>query len=90
MADFILPMIHLNGTGRSMLTEDYLKALKDAIRLRDSINGIEFHPRDYYPMGDEAFSDAKFARDEIRAKLDDIITYLEMHLAHVSREKVTT
>ena len=49
MTDLTLPSIHLNGTGRRMLTEDYTAAyhaLQTAFR---AFQSIEFNARDYYP-----------------------------------------
>ncbi len=51
MSDLTLPSIHLNGTGRRMLTEDYTtayNALQAAIR---AFQSIEFNARDYYTQG---------------------------------------
>ena len=80
MSDLTLPSIHLNGSGRRMLTEDYTTAyhaLQAAIR---AFQSIEFNARDYYVQGDNAYSDARAERDKHLKALHDARAYLEQHL----------
>lgn len=84
MTDLTLPSIHLNGTGRRMLTEDYTAAyhaLQAAIR---AFQSIEFNARDYYPQGADAFHRARTQRDIQLQHLSGVQHYLETHLAHLS------
>ena len=80
----ILPTIHLNGSGKNTLERDYQNArakVRDALRVFEA---IEFHGRDYYPQGPEAFTQARLERDFMARKLKDIDDYLEAHLEHIS------
>ena len=83
MSDLTLPSIHLNGTGRRMLTEDYTTAyhaLQAAIR---AFQSIELNGRDYYPQGADAFYQARSQRDVQLQHLSGVQHYLESHLAHI-------
>jgi hypothetical protein len=60
----VLPMLHLNGTSPETLQEGYLKAyraINDAIA---ALNSLEFHSRDYYPIGPDAWTKARREREE--------------------------
>jgi hypothetical protein len=83
MSDFTLPSIHLNGTGRKMLTEDYTAAyhaLQTAFR---AFQSIEFNARDYYTQGADAFHRARTQRDVQLHHLAAVQHYLESHLMHI-------
>lgn len=83
MSDLTLPSIHLNGSGRRMLTEDYTAAyhaLQAAIR---AFQSVEFNARDYYPQGADAFTRARHQRDAQLQHLSGVQHYLEAHLAHL-------
>lgn len=79
----IFPTVHLNGTDRKMLADDYLLAwrhLNDAIT---AFNAIEFHQRDYYVQPDGAWQQATTERSEAAHKLHEVHKYIETHLIHL-------
>lgn len=79
----IFPTVHLNGTGRKMLADDYSLAwrhLNDAIT---AFNAIEFHQRDYYVQPDGAWQQATTERSEAAHKLHEVHKYIETHLIHL-------
>ena len=83
MTDLTLPSIHLNGSGRRMLTEDYTtayRAIQAAIR---PFQSVEFNARDYYPQGADAFTRARRQRDVQLQHLAEVQHYLETHLMHI-------
>ena len=83
MSDLTLPSIHLNGSGRRMLTEDYTTAyhaLQAAIR---AFQSIDCNARDYYTQGADAFYQARSQRDIQLQHLAGVQHYLEAHLAHL-------
>ena len=49
-----MPLIHMNGNSRERLTEYYEEAAR-ALREEalQKFNEIDFHPRNYYPLGPE-------------------------------------
>ncbi len=79
-----LPTIHLNGTGKKSLLEDYdnaLNKLQDAI---EEFNKIQFHARDYYVQGPDAYNSALNERIEQAKKLKEVYEYLLAHAVHIN------
>jgi hypothetical protein len=85
--DLTLPLVHLNGTGRATLIEDYDDADDTLQGFIDSFASIEFNARDYYPHGPDAWGKAVDARQEINQKIRDIKDYLDAHRAHLYSSK---
>lgn len=78
-----LPTLHLNGTGREALQRDYQAAYKALVAFRDAFAAIEFNARDYYPQGNQTYSQARLERDLEIERIGQLMMYLEMHLAHL-------
>jgi hypothetical protein len=81
--ELTLPLVHMNGTGKATLCDDYdaaSEALRDFI---DAWGKMEFNSRDYYPLGPDAWGKARDARDEINRKIRDIDEYIDAHRAHL-------
>lgn len=77
-----LPLIHMNGNSGRALGTQYFTALQSLNELEMNFMDIEFHQRDYYPLGDEAFERAREERTAIKIKLSEIRRYLEKHSEH--------
>ena len=79
-----MPLIHMNGNSRERLQEYYENAnvalSEEALQ---KFNAIDFHPRDYYPLGDDAFSEAQAERLKIYEAFATIQNYLETHIEHL-------
>jgi len=75
----VLPLIHPNGNDRESLRAQYAKADNHLADARAAFNKIEFHPRDYYPLGQDAIAVSSQARAAIHAAFDIIEAYLEEH-----------
>lgn len=87
---FPFPTIHLNGSGRALLTQGYSNALRTAQAARSALAEVECHPRDYYVDPDpKAYETARFVRDQHLAHLDALIRYCEAHLISFGRVSVT-
>jgi hypothetical protein len=52
-----LPSIHPNGTSPERLFETYKAAHVAAENAIQALREVEFHARDYYPQGPEAFEE---------------------------------
>lgn len=78
-----LPTIHLNGTGRQTLLNNYNAAYRKLIEFRDAFCSIEFNARDYYVQSSTAFSTARTERDIMLHKIGALMEYLEAHLIHL-------
>lgn len=80
-SSFPLPAIHLNGSGRALLTQGYSHAHRTALAARAALADAECHPRDYYVDPDpKAYETARFVRAQHLAHLDALIRYCEAHL----------
>jgi len=75
----VLPLIHPNGNDRETLRVQYAHANNHLADARAAFNIIEFHPRDYYPLGQDAVAVSSAARAAIHAAFDMIEAYLEEH-----------
>ena len=83
MTDLTLPTVHLNGTGRKMLTEGYQAAYAKLQETLRAFQAIEMNGRDYYPQGSGAYYKARTQRDVQIAHLCSVRDYLEAHLMHL-------
>lgn len=84
MTDLTLPTVHLNGTGRTTLTDGYFAAWNRLNEAIAAFNAIEFNARDYYVAGPDAWPKARTERDCAAAHLHQAHAYLEAHLIHLS------
>jgi hypothetical protein len=79
-----LPVVHLNGTGRETLVSEYLKASKALNAFCAAFAAVTCNGRDYYPISDDAYSEARKTRLAVFVLCDEIDAYLNDHLAHLS------
>ena len=77
-----LPLIHLNGNSGTALSKQYWKAVQALNELEKAFSEIEFHSRDYYPLGDEAWIKARAARQVQWLNIGSLKDYLEKHYEH--------
>ena len=77
-----MPLIHSNGNSGTALGNQYFEALRGLQDFEHKLYAVEFHRRDYYPLGDEAWNVAVEQRNEIKKKISDIRYYLEAHSVH--------
>jgi hypothetical protein len=77
-----LPVIHLNGNDGSKLGRQYFEALKALQQFEDVFQEIEFHARDYYPLGDEAWLKARAQRQVQWTNIGSLRRYLDAHAGH--------
>jgi hypothetical protein len=76
------PLIHTNGNSGTTLGGEYFDALIAFEQFSQKFFAVEFHKRDYYPLGDEAWNKAVEQRDEIKKKMSDIRHYIDAHAGH--------
>jgi hypothetical protein len=77
------PLIHMNGNNGQTLLEEYQEAMQAVSTLREKMSKIEFHPRDYYPLGMEAYDNAKQQRIDMIDKINDLDGYLTAHAINI-------
>ena len=76
-----MPCIHMNGSGKDSLSRQYnelFEAVSEAqIKL---LFDTDFHQRDYYPLGDEAWDKAYQEREEVKKAMDTVYQYAKQHM----------
>jgi hypothetical protein len=70
-----LPFLHLNGSGKKNLEEQYAEVWKKAYELRESFSKIVPHMRDFYPLPNaaEAYGRARAEFHEWYRLTDEIL-----------------
>jgi hypothetical protein len=79
-----LPTIHLNGSGRDTLRQEYTRARK---ALRDTFaafGAITVHGRDYYPQGPAAHLCALAEHHRLWSHFQAIERHLTAHVNHLT------
>ena len=79
----VLPLIHLNGNSADKLQAQYLNAYEKLSEFNKAVRDIDFHPRDYYPIGDDAFAKATEGRMKLLVDIHNACQYLEEHVIHL-------
>lgn len=69
----IFPTIHLNGTSRESLLEDYCAALSALRYAQEKLCAISPNARDYYVAGDDAF---RTALGEHRTRIEKAVSLI--------------
>ena len=77
-----LPLFHLNGNDPSKLGHQYFEALKALHAFEEAFQNIDFHSRDYYPLGDEAWLKARAQRQVQWTNIGSLRRYLDVHSGH--------
>jgi hypothetical protein len=80
--EMTLPLIHSNGNDGRKLGTQYFEAVKALYAFKELFYEIEFHARDYYPLGDEAWLKARAQREVQKANIESLQTYLDAHAGH--------
>ena len=76
-ADLAVPTVHLNGTSKKELMQQYLDAIRALKNARDIMQQGGPHGRDYYVQGNEA-TQVAIAQHRVRLqKVNDVIAELE-------------
>lgn len=81
-----MPFIHLNGSGEDKLRRQYnelFEAVSEAqIKL---FYDTDFHHRDYYPHGYEAFDKAYSEREEVKKAMEKVYQYARQHMRFLEK-----
>ena len=80
--EMTLPLIHMSGNSPQQLGLQYFEALKALQAFEDAFQEIDFHSRDYYPLGDEAWLKARAQRQVQWTNIGSLRRYLDAHAGH--------
>ena len=67
----IIPTVHLNGTGKDTLVNEYVNAMSAMDKAIETFRKITVHGRDYYPQGNNAINEALHQRSK---QLEELMT----------------
>jgi hypothetical protein len=76
------PIIHGNGNSGKQLGSQYFEALRALQKFQEAFEKIDFHARDYYPLGDEAWLKARAQRQVQWTNIGSLRNYLDTHAGH--------
>jgi hypothetical protein len=73
-----IPVVHLNGTGKTALLKEVGEAIKAVEVAMDKVNNMTIHARDYYvkPNHETAFNEASSQATMRYRKLDAVLAEL--------------
>ena len=79
--EYTMPCIHMNGSGETSLRRQY-NELFEAVSetLIKLLYDTDFHQRDYYPLGDEAWDKAYSEREEVKKAMNTVYQYARQHM----------
>ncbi len=80
----VIPTIHINGTGAETLRAEYQALSKALQAAEDRLLAATCNGRDFYPQGPDAYYVARQERDEMLAKLHEIMDYAAAWHRHAS------
>jgi len=82
----VFPVIHSNGNSAESLQTEYLEAYRMGLEFKESFYKIDFHMRNYYPLGEKLMIDASESRQEVIKQINNVQDYLLEHLKHLATE----
>jgi len=77
------PLIHSNGTGRDTLISEYNDAHDAFEAFKAAFCATTHHGRDFYPMGQDAFTKASQERQDVFKHMESIQLYLDAMRLHL-------
>ena len=78
---YTMPCVHMSGSDENSLRRQYndlFCAVSDAqVKL---LHDIDFHKRDYYPLGELVWSEANLEREEVKEAMNTVYQYARQHM----------
>jgi hypothetical protein len=78
-----LPLVHLNGSGEKALLNQYRDLFEAVSNAVNVFEGMEFHSRDYYPLGDVQWEKARAERLHVFEAMQLVYKYSMDHLIYL-------
>lgn len=79
-----MPCIHMNGSGEHSLRKQYDELFEAVSEARIKLLcDTDFHQRDYYPLGEEAWDKAYSEREEIKEAMNKVYKYAKQHMQFI-------
>jgi hypothetical protein len=84
MTDLKFPTVHINGTSKQELLEQYISACTALRNALVTLSSIYPNGRDYYPQGPNAIHEAMEQHSNRMAKLRAVLAEIEQLAEHVA------
>ena len=79
--EYTMPCIHMNGSGETSLRKQYNELFEAVSEVYIKLLfDTDFHERDYYPLGDEAWDKAYSEREEVKKAMNTVYQYAKQHM----------
>ena len=76
-----MPCIHMNGSGEDRLRRQYNELFEAVSEVYIKLlYDVDFHERDYYPLGEEAWDKACQERGEVEKAMSKVYQYAKQHM----------
>tara|TARA_R110000851_G_scaffold140449_1_gene277800 strand:+ start:13582 stop:13884 length:303 start_codon:yes stop_codon:yes gene_type:complete len=85
--DPTLPLIHLNGSGEKALLRQYKDLFEAVSKAQEAFEVVEFHSRDYYPLGDLEWEKARRERLHALEAMQLVYKYSLDHFLALSKPR---
>lgn len=83
-SNLVLPVVHLNGTSKNGLLQQYCDSMA---ALRKAIQSLPApHGRDYYPKGEDVIQAAIAQREGWQIAIQNVLDQVEEIATHVSEQ----
>ena len=83
----MVPRIHLNGNSKESLLEELREAHHAINAAIVALKNVTIHGRNYYPISDNAYSQARAEHDVRLQRLQDIIDEIRSLCLYISADK---
>ena len=78
----------MNGSGETSLRRQYNELFEAVSEVQIKLLfDTDFHQRDYYPLGDEAWDKAYQEREEVKKAMDTVYQYAKQHMHYLEYGK---
>ena len=77
------PLVHLNGTSGESLLSGYVHVRATLTKGIEALHGAAPNARDYYPLGDDAFSAARREHEDRTRRLMSVLEEIHELAEHV-------
>jgi len=84
------PVIHMNGSDEESLRRRYNDLFCAVSNAQAKLLDVDFHQRDYYPLGEEAWQKAYSERIEVCEAMNKVYQYAASHMHRLGAKAGST
>ena len=88
--ELTFPVIHMNGSDEESLRRRYNDLFCAVSNAQAKLLDVDFHQRDYYPLGEEAWQKAYSERIEVCEAMNKVYQYAASHMHRLGAKAGST